>query len=302
MASLIKPTAPTKRPVPGPPPRLTEASPALELEVVLVDAAQAAEWLESNNNNRRIRKSRLVEFRRDMLAGNWREIGDPIRFDTHGTLIDGQHRLEAIVLAATTQPDIQIPLVVARGVRPEDHVVIDTGTRRTAGDQLRIAGYSNFAILAVAAKWCILYDRKVIQSGPVEAMVKTVTHTEIMEYVEKNPDLQNIAAEVGGGLGRKCDMPNGHIAAGWYLCWRINGSEADDFFGRFADGIGLFDGDPILALRSRLREISRNRASLSADMYMSLLFRTWNARREDRTMKIIPLERQGKPIPIPNLV
>ncbi len=289
----------TARPGPGVQGELAVESANLDIEVVDVDADLATEWLAKNTNNRPVRKRRVIEFRRDMLAGNWRDVGDPLRFNVDGEMIDGQHRLEAIVLASKVMPDIKVPLVVVRGVKNEDHVVIDTGTRRTASDQLRIAGYQNYAILGAAAKWCLLFDRKALYA---DAMLKSVTHAEIMQYVEDNPDLQDIANEVGRTIGKKCDMPNGYIACGYYLCWRINKGEADEFFGRFADGIGLYEGDPILALRNRLAENRRNHGNLSGAMYLSLLLRAWNAKRENRSLKSLPLERGGQAIPAPAIL
>jgi hypothetical protein len=272
----------------------------LRIEYVDVDADLATQWLGKNNNNRGLRKRRVVEFRRDMLAGKWHDIGDPIRFDTNGELRDGQHRLEAVVLAAATQPDIKVRFVVAWGMNPEAHVVIDTGSRRTAADQLRIAGYGNYAVLAAAAKWSIMYERNVLNSG--DGMLKSVTHAEVMDYVDARPRIQEVSNVVGAGLGRRIDMPNGYIACGYYLTSEINADESDEFFHRFADGIGLYEGDPILALRNRMREVQRNRGNLSGETHLSALFRTWNAKREGRSMRTLPLQKDNVALAVPRLI
>jgi hypothetical protein len=272
----------------------------LSITVENIDRATAEDYLEKNDSNRTVRPRRVQEFKRDMLAGEWRDVGDPIRFDTNGRLVDGQHRLHGVMAAteADGNPDLSITFVVVRGVEPEDRHVIDTGTRRTAGDQLKMAGYRNAALLAAATKWCLLVDRGL----NADALVRSVTHAEIMDFVHRNPTLVEITEHVAYRMRASVDMPAGYIAAGYFLCQRIDERAAEEFFERLTDGAMLEAGDPILALRSRLRDLARNRANLSGDMWLSLLFRTWNARREGRQLRVLPVDRGGKPIPAPALV
>lgn len=282
---------------PGAAPAKPIATGGLTMEVATVTAAVAEEWLELNHSNRTVRKNRVAEFRRDMLANNWRKVGDPIRFDTNGHLIDGQHRLLAVCNAAITNPDIAFDFVVIRGVEPEDRHVIDIGTRRSASDQLKMAGNKNPTMLASAAKWCAMWDRKGFNSN--DTANKTISHAEIMTYVNEHPDLEVAVAKVANSWRSKIDIPPGYVAAAYFLCRRRSQAQADEFFSRAADGIGLAGGDPVLALRSRLRDLNRSRANLSGEMWLSLLIRCWNAKRENRTLRSIPLYKGDTPIPCP---
>jgi hypothetical protein len=275
-----------------------KSEPTLQIDIEWVNAQMAAAWLELNVSNRAIRKRKIVEYRRDMLGGKWCDVGDPIRFDTNGNMCDGQHRMMALVQADEAQPGIELEFLIVRGVQPEDRAVIDTGTKRTAGDQLKMAGFKHPALLASAAKWCCLWDRAAIYG---DAANKSVTHPEIVEYVEKNPSLQEIADAVNNRMKNHIDMPPGYILTAYFLCSRIDEADAFEFFERLTDGAMLAGGDPILALRSRLRDLDRTRSNLSGDMWLSLVFRAWNARREGRTMRVLPLDRAGKPIPAPEL-
>src|SRR4051812_13609663 len=99
---------------------------SLDLEFIEVDPGLAEEWLDHNDNNRSIRDRKVAAFKRDLLAGNWRNIGDPIRFDTNGKLVDGQHRLMALIHANQEAAEqITMPLLVIRNVLPQDQVVMD---------------------------------------------------------------------------------------------------------------------------------------------------------------------------------
>jgi hypothetical protein len=279
---------------------------ALNIEYVSVDAEQAEEWLQSNANNRGQRKVKIAEFKSDMLAGNWRNIGDPVRFDTGGRLVDGQHRLIALVRANEEreaeclktgekyQP-IAVPLLVIRGVAPEDQIVMDTGTRRTAADQLRIVGRHNYILLSAAAKWMIFWERQALYADNTK---KFATHTEIVQFVEEHSDFEEIVSRAAR-LIKGIKMPPGYVCTAYYICWRIDPDVADEFFQRLSDGEDLKRGDPILALRNRLEDLRHSRVNLSGEMWLSLLLRTWNARREGQSLRAVMVQRRGEAIACP---
>jgi hypothetical protein len=275
---------------------LDESLPALAVEFVNVDAVQARQWLDDQSRNRNLRKSRVVEFSRDMLGNKWHPTGEAIKFDTEGLMVDGQHRCEAVILADKTRPGISVPMLVVRGVPHEAQMVMDTNTRRTAADQLRIAGFNNYAMLSAAAKWCILWDRKAMYA---DRMIKTVTHAEILDYVEVNRKLIEITNEVTNRLNKHIDMPSGYICAGYYICWRVDSEYAEEFYNRLADGVMLAPGDPILALRNRLRDLRKEHSSLQGEVWLSLLMRVWNMRREGRKLQTLQLYKDGQFIRCP---
>lgn len=62
----------------------------------------AAEWLAHNAVNRNVRRAAVAQYAADMVAGNWREADAPITRRADGMLLDGQHRLSAIIASAKT--------------------------------------------------------------------------------------------------------------------------------------------------------------------------------------------------------
>ena len=60
----------------------------------------AKKWLETSKGNRGLSKNSIEQIRHDILAGRWDEDSwDCITFDASGSLINGHHRLHAIVSA-----------------------------------------------------------------------------------------------------------------------------------------------------------------------------------------------------------
>ena len=103
--------------------------------VMDVDPPQAFRWLEGNTHNRPVNRLHVERLARDMKAGRWRLTHQGIAFDTTGLLIDGQHRLWAIIEANVT-----VKIRVFFNEPAENRHVLDTGERRSNLDVLNITG------------------------------------------------------------------------------------------------------------------------------------------------------------------
>ncbi|HEY5050458.1 MAG TPA: hypothetical protein VII50_06125, partial [Acidothermaceae bacterium] len=68
-------------------------------KVQTITPAKAAEWLEANTTNRPVSRTVVRSFAEAMKRGEWIVTHQGIAFDVSGVLIDGQHRLAAVVEA-----------------------------------------------------------------------------------------------------------------------------------------------------------------------------------------------------------
>lgn len=75
----------------------------IRIRTVFVTPEQARAWLTQNTDNRTKRAAHIKNMARIMRGGNWRYTHQGIAFSREGRLIDGQHRLEALVQADTPQ-------------------------------------------------------------------------------------------------------------------------------------------------------------------------------------------------------
>lgn len=259
--------------------------------VVVVHPELAQRWLAKNTHNRRVRARVVGSYARDMAAGHWRLTGESLKFSADGALLDGQHRLLAVIAA-----EASVPMFVIRGLSTDVQDVMDTGSRRLAGDVLTLSGYENASLLAAAAKWAILFDSNRLYGDFTQ---NGVSHSEVMKYVDDNATLAE-AVSAGGSLRRQIDLQPSLVATCLYLVSRVDAEDAHLFFARLADGIDQPPGSPILALRSRLREVKNNRQRVEPEALMSLVIRTWNAWREGRKLTSIPIYRGGAALRCPD--
>lgn len=98
---------------------------------------QAKEILEKGAPNRPLQAGRVEDMALQMLEGNWK-LAQPISFDKKGALIDGQHRLAAVVEAGKP-----VWFMVQRGLEPDTFGVFDQGRLRTAADLHHLMGGTN---------------------------------------------------------------------------------------------------------------------------------------------------------------
>ena len=104
-------------------------------EVVEVTPSLAGDWLNRSDGNRSINWEYVAQLARDVKIGRFQCTHQGIAFDIEGRLIDGQHRLWAIVDA-----DVPARLRVFYNEAPENIVNIDANRPRQAAQRITMQG------------------------------------------------------------------------------------------------------------------------------------------------------------------
>lgn len=112
--------------------------------VEVITPAIAKDMLEHNPNNRKIKPHIVSSIAESIRAGRFTFTNASIGFDTDGNLIDGQHRLSAIVAA-----DTPIAMVVVYGANQSPY--LDRGARRTIKDNLTIVNGKPYETAVISA-------------------------------------------------------------------------------------------------------------------------------------------------------
>lgn len=233
----------------------------------------AEKWLAQNPKNRTIKKAIVERYARDMTDGNWLYTGEAIKFSADGKLLDGQHRLTAILESTET---IEMEVITDIPVEAQDFM--DVGLKRTAADMLTINGYSYAVMTAAAARIALGVEEGLVEPGNYKA-----THGEIKTWVELNPTITD-SAEMAKNYHRRLDVSPALVCYTHYMMSKIDRDAADAFWAQAASKIGLTEGEPILAMINKFADIRRQSQRIRAGVYISMIYRTWNAKRAGRTM------------------
>ena len=103
-------------------------------QVMEITPIIATQWLENNEGNRRLNWNYIAQLARDMKAGCFVCTHQGIAFDNQGRLIDGQHRLWAIVEAG-----VLARMRVFFNEPPDNLHLIDGACPRQKADRMTIA-------------------------------------------------------------------------------------------------------------------------------------------------------------------
>lgn len=101
----------------------------MDIKQISVTPEMARELLKLNTDNRRLREHHIKYLADEITRGAWVVSLDPIAVSTEGVLLNGQHRLSAVVLA-----DKPADMMFAKFVNKEVYDVTDRGLQRTLSD------------------------------------------------------------------------------------------------------------------------------------------------------------------------
>lgn len=246
------------------------------VKIELITPERAAKLLERNKSNRRIREGRVREIARAITAGHWYVTGDTIKINGDGSLLDGQHRLSAIVAAG-----VPVRIAVARGVDSVAQRAMDRTLSRTLGDDLRMAGHAHYNMLAAACGLRMRWDDGSRSGGSFG--VTRASLDDANDVLQRVPHFERSVAMCADH--RLTKLVQGSVAAMCHSVWyEIDPRLADAFIEDFASGVGLKKRDPVLAVREKLIEARAAHVKYRVGDLIAILMRAWNARIEGREM------------------
>jgi hypothetical protein len=234
----------------------------------------------SHRRNRKVATPRVVRMARDMTNKNWHFTGDPIKLDETGFVVDGQHRLLAVLASGVKQHFAMLYDATA-----ETQLVVDTGRTRSANDQLTIRGTRNARYIAAAAALLLRWDAGQIMNGAFQPTV-----AELTTFVEENGEVFHEASVMGLKLNAHIKhAPVSACIAVYFQGTRIVEAETRDyFFDRLTRGDQLETHDPILTLRNTMMRYSPDRPvpfRVSGRLWQ--IVHAWNKWRDGEKLQVL---------------
>ena len=204
----------------------------------------AAEYLVKNTRNyRKLSHAKISVIKRELIAGVWMPSTQGIGFDTDDCMVDGQHRLSAIV---TTK--IPVTMLVCRGLPPAVKDKIDVGNRRTFAD---LTGLPHSVISTVRVPFRAVLNGNG-RSGVVKGRIASTTDLTFMKpYLEG--ELGRLAKNMNDVCGSTHGLLNVGVRAAIALSI-MNGNCTEDY------GLDIFN--KLVSLRWNRKGIPVTKLSL----------------------------------------
>ena len=263
----------------------------MKVKIETITPELAKRILEKNYKKQRsVRKSHCTYLAKEMREGRWRVNGETIVFSEKGTLINGQHRINAVV-----QSGVACDFLVVRDI-PEDYFnTMDKVAPRNGADALTIAGFKNSAYKAAAAQifWRSTYNRKL--PGHINRSDKPA-NSEILDLVKESNSALDMIHPTLKSLHKSCGL-NVSVSGGAFLILSSISSieEAKEFLIKMSNG----DSKVLMMFRDRMVNNLISQSKLPNSSILALLIKTWNYYRTDNCPKKLYWGKDSTfPIPV----
>ena len=259
----------------------------VETRKLVITPNMAQSFLDNDNfGNRNIRKDRVDLYKKLILEDQWEYNGASIKFSKDGKLLDGQHRLTAVVKANKS-----ITSLVVFGLEEKTKHTIDAGIVQNLSDSLRKESYENARSLSPVLKMIDNYEKK----KPVTRKT-LLSNFYILELVERHPLLPETIKKSKKYAQKIKSVKSSIVNFLYYIFYKINDKETEYFFNSLATGANLSEESPILHLRNRIgvessqKKVFKN-SKEKDDYQIKIIIKAWNFKRQCRTCKQLKLNQ-----------
>jgi len=214
----------------------------MSVETITIERAE--EYLAANRGNRNIVQAHVAAMARDISNGRWMFNAQPICFSRSGRLLNGQHRLSAVLEAG--QP---IEVLVMRDLPEEAFETYDKQAKKAPVVDEMFDDFGDKALVSATA--VLLWRREMKPPGQPNA---TPTAAEIREVIQSHPDLMRLR-----GFARKL-VRYGRASALVYAAYKVLRDEprlGNVFLDRLETAANLPPGHIIIRLRDRLIDLRK---------------------------------------------
>lgn len=253
----------------------------MQFEQIEITPELAKQYLKRNAGNRPLDKNIVNHYSDQMVDGQWvADTGEAIKFDVADRLVDGQHRLQAVILYGKG-----ITFWVCRGVPKEAFLALDKGKKRSLGDNFSIREIKNANQVSAVVNSYLKIQNSHFDTDKTVASRSGITDGKVLEEYNKRPEfwqnLTNKCSTYCSGFNRTISISLiGSFYAHFYA---LAPNDVDRFFEKLCFGIGI-DGkkDPIYVLRHILQDDKANKKGKIKPTYRAaIIIKAWNLFRQN---------------------
>jgi len=251
----------------------------------LITPLVALDMLKRNlKTNRSIRMHWVKELERLMVSGLFMEgTGETIKISSDGTLLDGQHRLTAIVNSG-----VSLNLSVSEDCDEEIYKVIDQSMKRSAGDTLEHIGVHNAPNISAG----IIAYYKLIKCKSSYATNKQLglSNQEVLSMYLRDHDFWDRSYEnvICWYSSINRIITQSQLLGFYAFFYRISKDDAFTFFDKLSLGTNLERTDSIFLLREKLISFRINdQKNIPLLVKNALIIKAWNLFRQKKTVKLL---------------
>lgn len=267
---------------------------ATSVSIEEVDPATATQWLLRNENPRRMRGPKVKQYAGAMKRGEWVLSNDAITFDRHGRLINGQHRLSAVVMAGIT-----MQFMVMRNSPDGLFDVADSGLGRSMGDRLDQVGETSVHALAGALVVLYRLENVIVPKAtwniPPEIWP---SKPQLLELLERYLNVRR-SIHVTSPAAKRFRLSRSFCAGFHGYISERSPEDADSFFQLLDSGANLAETSAIYALRRLLERDVIAPRRMDHERQAAVIVKGWNHWRRGTRLRLMKWNPEAESFPVP---
>jgi len=266
----------------------------MKTESKLITEEVAKIYLASMTRNRPVVKKKVDYYSDIMRRGQWCEsTHQGIAFNENGELVDGQHRLLAII-------NTKIPLVfnVTYGVSNDAFMTMDMGYKRTTGNVMAINGVKNYNAHSAAIQSFFALKKGLSTHNKTELFLTT---EDIVEFYYQNEDLCKQILNISECCYLKRRLTSKTNIYALLLKMVVIDKKdiiicSDFFFEVF--GVIQVTNKTITLLSDRLIKIGLSKMTLPKNELFALIIKTFNSYQNGVGLKTLKWDSKREEYPV----
>lgn len=254
----------------------------------LITPQMARALLGANTKNRSINPKLVNQYIKDIKSGEWEANGETIKVAKSGRLLDGQHRLEAIV-----KSNQAVHGYIIVGVPDKSFKTIDIGRKRSPADALSVHGCGkNALIIAASLKIVCLFRENKGKYLSFKEREPGISHKKLIDMYESTPTIEDNVARIYQ-FQNVLNWISPSVAAALYTVMSdIDEDDAENFWIKFNSGAGLGETTPVTHLRNAMTNILSHNGGWKPNrrIAIAMIVKAWNLTRANKRIKQLEID------------
>lgn len=258
---------------------------------LLITPEIAKVLLEKNNENRPLDRAKINLYTQEMIEGKWQTAtGETIKVAKSGRVLDGQHRLYAII-----ESGVSLEFDLCQNLPEECFSVIDTGKMRSATDVFFISGISNSKTMpSILAKYHQL--KKGLRVGAKK--YNKLTNSDALELY-KNRSLfwdETFKKTISWYKDFSKILAPAMIGGMYAYFYDINEEQAEQFFDDLTSQ--MTKNINIALLKKKLIDNKVSTKKINATYTEAYIIKAWNLFRKNQDAKVLSINLSKEQFPV----
>lgn len=271
----------------------------MEFSIETITPDVAKKYLATSPYNRVTISSRrtVSTYAEAMKRGDWRLNGECIVFDENGQLMDGHHRMEAVIAAG-----IPVTFAICRGVNRDSFTTYNCGLRTNLGQILGMKGVKNNVLIMgiIGINYNLEHTGRIRANNGTTAGISNRTVTSDYNLYLSDKNGYDEAAVVANRLRKLGNILKESWIGGVYYFLTHKGGYTAEMVLTFFDALCHLQTSgitPCDTLREYIIRVRMRNMKIDDGYLAALLIKSWNAYITGRQTKRIWFDQSKETYP-----